>query len=67
MKEEIIKKLKSKYDALSLLEINDLLGLEGPEELKELELTLEELVKEYVIYKTKKINIFYMIIIPELK
>ena len=54
MKEEIIKKLKSKYDALSLLEINDLLGLESPEELKELELTLEELVKEYVIYKTKK-------------
>ena len=54
MKEEIIKKLKSKYDALSLLEINDLLGLENPEELKELELTLEELVKEYVIYKTKK-------------
>ena len=54
MKEEIINKLKSKYDALSLLEINDLLGLESPEELKELELTLEELVKEYVIYKTKK-------------
>ena len=54
MKEEIIKKLKSKYDALSLLEINDLLGLESPEELKELELNLEELVKEYVIYKTKK-------------
>ena len=54
MKEEIIQKLKSKYDALSLLEINDLLGLESPEELKELELTLEELVKEYVIYKTKK-------------
>ena len=54
MKEEIIKKLKSKYEALNLLEINDLLGLESPEELKELELTLEELVKEYVIYKTKK-------------
>ena len=46
MKEEKIKKLKNKYDALSLLEINDLLGLESPEELKELELTLDELVKE---------------------
>ena len=67
MKEEIIKKLKSKYDALSLLEINDLLGLESPEELKELELTLEELVKEYVIYKTKKdlwafFSLFYIFI-----
>ena len=43
MKEEIIKKLKSKYDALSLLEINDLLGLESPEELKDLQSRLNRI------------------------
>ena len=54
MKEEIKKVLKNKYDALSLIEINDLLNLETAEDLKVLSNTLEELEKEYVVYKTKK-------------
>lgn len=54
MKEEIIKKLKNKYDAQSLIEINDLLELNTPEELNTLQNTLNELVIEYKIYKTKK-------------
>ena len=54
MKQDILDILKNKYEALNLIAINDLLELETPEELKELELTLEELVNEYKIYKTKK-------------
>ena len=54
MKQSILDLLKTKYDALDLITINDLLNLETPEELKELELTLEELVNEFLIYKTKK-------------
>lgn len=54
MKEEIKKVLKNKYDALSLIEINDLLNLETAEDLKVLSNTLEELEKEYIVYKTKK-------------
>ena len=54
MKQDILDILKNKYEALNLITINDLLELETPEELKELELTLEELVKEYKVYKTKK-------------
>ena len=54
MKQDILDILKNKYEALDLITINDLLELETPEELKELELTLEELVNEAKIYKTKK-------------
>ncbi len=54
MKQDILDILKNKYEALNLITINDLLELETPEELKELELTLEELVNEYKVYKTKK-------------
>lgn len=54
MKEEILKQLKNKYDALSLIEINDLLKLTTPEELNILQETLTQLVKEYTIYQTKK-------------
>lgn len=54
MREEILKVLKNKYDALSLLEINDLLNLETADDLNVLNETLESLVKEYIVYKTKK-------------
>ena len=54
MKEEIIQKLKDKYEALDLIQINDLLNLNTPEELNLLSKTLEELTEGYIIYKTKK-------------
>ena len=54
MKQYILDVLKDKYEALDLIAINDLLKLSTPEELKELELNIEELVNEYKIYKTKK-------------
>ncbi len=54
MKQDILDILKSKYEAVNLITINDMLELETAEELKELELTLEELVKECKVYKTKK-------------
>lgn len=54
MKQDILEVLKTKYEALDLMAINDLLGLKTAEELKKLELTLEELVNELKLYKTKK-------------
>ena len=54
MKEEVLKVLDDKYEALDLITINDLLGLTTPEELKELEDTLNELVADYTVYLTKK-------------
>src|SRR5574344_175299 len=54
MKEEIVKKLNNIYEAKSLIEVNDLLNLNTPEELKELKDALDELINEYIIYFTKK-------------
>lgn len=54
MKEEILKLLDDKYEALDLIEINDLLNLTTPEDLKLLEKTLNALVDECILYKTKK-------------
>ena len=54
MKNNILEVLKDKHEAQTLIQINDLLGLSSAEELKQLELTLEELVNEYKVFKTKK-------------
>ena len=54
MKEEILKLLDNKYEALDLIEINDLLNLTTPEDIKLLEKALNTLVDECVLYKTKK-------------
>ena len=54
MKDEIIKVLKDVYDAKEAIQVNDLLGLKTTEEYKEVVKNLEELVEEYVLYKTKK-------------
>ena len=51
MKEEILKLLDDKYEALDLIEINDLLNLTTPEDLKLLEKTLNALVDECILYK----------------
>lgn len=54
MKNNILEVLKDKHEAQTLIQINDLLGLSSAEELKQVELTLEELVNEYKVFKTKK-------------
>jgi len=54
MKEQVVKLLTNIHEAKELMEINDLLGLNTPSELKKLEEALNELVNEYVVYYTKK-------------
>ena len=54
MKEEIINILKNVYDAKEAIEINDMLALSSAEEYRELEECLEQLVQEFVLYRTKK-------------
>lgn len=54
MRENIIRVLDDRYEALDLIAINDLLELKTPEELKELENLLDELYKENIVYKTNK-------------
>ena len=54
MKEQIINLLKDIHEAKEIIEINDLLGLKTAEEYKELQDSLNELVDEYQVYRTKK-------------
>jgi len=54
MKEQVIEVLSNKYDAQDIISINDLLNLETAEELNELIKTIENLVSEHQIFKTKK-------------
>ena len=54
MRENVLYVLDNLYDAKDLIAINDLLNLKTPQELKELENTLNELIDEYLVFKTKK-------------
>lgn len=54
MKEEIKNVLENIHDAKEAMEINDMLGLTSAEEYRDLEECLEELVQEFVLYRTKK-------------
>ena len=54
MKEKIINIMNDKYEALDVIEINDLLELSTPEDLNRLNNFLNELVNEGIVYKTKK-------------
>ena len=67
MKDEIINKLKDIHEAKTLIEINDLLGLKSVEELQELTNNLEELSKDYIVFKTKKDKYILMENCPGLK
>ncbi len=67
MKDEIIKVLKDVYDAKEAIQVNDLLGLKTTEEYKEVVKNLEELVEEYVLYKTKKDKYILLKNVPSLK
>lgn len=54
MKENIVEVLDNKKEALSLIEINDLLELKTSNELQDLIKNLNELVEENIVYLTKK-------------
>ncbi len=67
MKESVIKKLENIHEAKTLIEINDLMGLKSAEELKDLQNCLEELVNEYIVFKTKKDKYILLKNCPNLK
>jgi len=67
MKEQILNVMNDRYEALDIIEINDLLELKTPEELSELSNAVEELVKENLIYKTKKSKYILFKNCPSLK
>ena len=54
MKEQILELIKQSENALSSEEIYDLLNLNGVDDLKELLKNLDELEKEFLLYRTKK-------------
>lgn len=54
MRENVLNVLDNLYDAKDLIAINDLLNLKTPQELRGLENTLNELIDEYLVFKTKK-------------
>ena len=53
MKEQILNVMNDRYEALDIIEINDLLELTTPEDLSRLGNAIDDLVKENLIYKTK--------------
>lgn len=54
MKEKILDTLKDIHEAKTIIEINDLLNLQTVEEYQELSKNLDELAKDFLVFKTKK-------------
>ena len=67
MKEQVLELLQDIHEAKDLISLNDLLGLTTAEELKDLSDTLDELVKEYIVFKTKKDKYILLKNCPNLK
>ncbi len=67
MKQEILDKLSNIHEAKTIIEINDLLGYKTAEELKELQETINELVNEYLVFRTKKDKYLLLKNCPNLK
>lgn len=67
MKEDVKELLETIHEAKEAMEINDLLGYKSVEEYKELMKVLEELVQEFVVYKTKKDKYILIKNCPSLK
>ncbi len=67
MRETILKTLENIHEAKDLIEINDLLELTTSEELRELQETLDTLVKDYLVFKTKKEKYILLKNCPSLK
>ena len=54
VKEKIVELMSGIHEAKRAIEINDMLGLKTASEYKELQEALDELVREYVVFFTKK-------------
>lgn len=67
MREDILKVLEGIHEAKDAMEINDLLHLTSSEEYKEVCETLESLVQEYIVFKTKKEKYILLKNCPSLK
>lgn len=67
MKEEIIKALQNVHEAKEAIQINDIMGFKTAEEYRDLVSSLEELVEEYVVFKTKKDKYILLENCPSLK
>ena len=67
MKDKIVELLKDIHEAKEAIEINDLLGLKTAEEYRLLCDSLEELVNEFVVFKTKKNKYLLLKNCPSLK
>ena len=67
MKDRILDLLKNVHEAKEAMEINDMLGLKTADEYREVCDSLEELVNEYLIYKTKKNKYILLKNCPALK
>ena len=52
MEEKLLKLLTNIHEAKTLIEINDLMGLKTPDELRELQDTLTKLIDEYKVFYT---------------
>ena len=67
MKEQILETLKDVHEAKTLIEINDLLGLKTVEKYQELQKNMEQLVRDFEVFKTKKDKYLLMKNCPGLK
>ena len=67
MRDQVLKLLENIHEAKDLITINDMLNLTTAEELKELSDTLDELVDEYIVFKTKKDKYILLKNCPNLK
>ena len=67
MKKQILDVLKDIHEAKTLIEINDLLKLTTVEDYQELQKNMEELVNNFLVFKTKKDKYLLMKNCPGLK
>ena len=67
MRDKLLEILKDIHEAKEAIEINDLLDLKTADEYRELTELLEQLVEEYIVFKTKKGKYILLNNCPSLK
>ena len=67
MRDKLLDILKNVHEAKEVIEINDMLGLKSTDEYRELSEFLEELVNEYIVFRTKKGKYILLSNCPSLK